>query len=310
MTETTILSVSDLSVVYRQQHGLFTGKGRTFHALDDIELNLPRGSILAVVGESGSGKTTLAKCLAGLITPSSGKITHSKRIQFVFQDPYASLNPGMTIEQLIQEPLDYLSPPLSKTTRQQRTVKIFEQVGLDFEQRHRYPHELSGGQCQRVAIARAVIARPDILISDEPVSALDVSVRAQVINLLAMLNKTLALSQIFISHDLWLTRKFTDQMLVLYRGRVVESGPTQTIFSRPAHPYTQALIDAIPVPDPQAERQRKKRSITAANLPPAASGCRYAERCERASQRCFTEIPPLAKRQSGVSVACFYPMDE
>lgn len=326
MTESTpnalpLLSVDNLSVCYQQKSGWSNLHPDTFYALDDVSLQLHRGRILAIVGESGSGKTTLARCIAGLIKPARGAICwqtvdtnrngtrHEHRVQYVFQDPFASLNPGMTVAEVILEPLNYQRPRLNKAGQLEKLRSIFAQVGLDFEQRHRYPHEFSGGQCQRIAIARALIAQPDILISDEPVSALDVSVRAQVINLLRDLNRTAHLSQIFIAHDLWLTRYISHDVVVLYQGQVMEAGPCQVVFDSPRHPYTRALIDAIPYADPRRERQRQRPNARPV-IPSVSQGCCYAPRCPWAQQLCMDKRPALSGTSGEHQVACFYPMDE
>lgn len=310
MNDSSILTVSDLSVRYDPKISLFSRRGSEDFCLRHINLTLYRGKILGIVGESGSGKTTLAKSLVGLIKPKSGSIRHQQKIQFVFQDPHASLNPGMTIEQVIMEPLLYTAQSQSKPEMQRRLREVCDEVGLDYSQRYRFPHEFSGGQCQRIAIARAIIARPDILICDEPVSALDVSVRAQVINLLAGLNRRYGMSMIFISHDLWLTRKFSHDLLVLYHGSMVETGPTAEVFSRPRHPYTQALIRAIPVADPHVTPAWNNISIGARSGPVSGEGCIYLSRCPVAGPECEKAYPALTAVGQGVEVACFKSMDD
>lgn len=316
-----LLSVDKLSVCYQQKTGWYDLQPHMFYALHDVSLQLHAGRILAIVGESGSGKTTLARCIAGLIKPARGVIrwqtadtssngtSRGHRVQYVFQDPFASLNPGMTVAEVILEPLSYQRPRLNKAGQLEKLRHIFAQVGLDFEQRHRYPHEFSGGQCQRIAIARALIAQPAMLISDEPVSALDVSVRAQVINLLRDLNQTAHLSQIFIAHDLWLTRYISHDVVVLYQGQVMEAGPCRAVFDGPRHPYTHALIDAIPYADPRRERQRQHPNARPV-IPVVSQGCCYAPRCPRAQQLCMDKRPALSGTPGDHQMACFYPMDE
>jgi len=312
MTEqATILNVEHLNVTFSQRSGLFARHQHEIPALRDISLKLKNGKVLAVIGESGCGKSTLAKCIAGLITPTSGQVvmpSRHNRVQYVFQDPFASLNPGMTIEQIILEPLDYQNSKQDRSARLSRLEKIFNEVGLDFATRHRYPHEFSGGQCQRVAIARALIAEPDLLVCDEPVSALDVSVRAQVINLLRELNRTRGLSQIFIAHDLGLARYLGDDIIVMYQGRIVEAGQCATIFARPQHPYTQDLIASIPQADPVQERRRQQEEHRTAGQVPA-TGCAYAGRCRQRQEKCRQQIPGLQQTVAGGQVACFYPVD-
>lgn len=302
----SLLNITDLNVTFTQRIGWQTQRLR---ALRNINLHLERGKILAIVGESGCGKTTLAKCIAGLLAPTSGSIelpSSGQRVQYVFQDPFASLNPGMTVEQIVLEPLNYLTPKPDRQTQLAKLESIFAEVGLDYEQRQRYPHEFSGGQCQRIAIARALIAEPVLLISDEPVSALDVSVKAQVINLLRKLNQQRGLSQIFIAHDLWLARYLSDDIVVLYQGQVMEAGQCAAIFNRPSHPYTRDLIDAIPVADPAQAKQGHQHTKPLTTI--ATSGCAYAPRCERRQPNCLQQIPELQQTARGTQVACFYPM--
>lgn len=312
-----MLSVTGLTVCYPQRENWYDLHSRKFFALQKVSLQLQQGHILAIVGESGSGKTTLARCLTGLIKPTAGEINFQtakqnslrhNHVQYVFQDPFASLNPGMSVEEVVLEPLSYQRPRPDKLIQQEKLRRIFAQVGLDYQQRHRYPHEFSGGQCQRVAIARALIAEPDILISDEPVSALDVSVRAQVINLLRDLNQKTHLSQIFIAHDLWLARYLCHDVIVLFQGQVMESGPCKTVFDSPHHPYTHALIEAIPYADPRRQRLRV-RAVTDPTTR-SSQGCAYAPRCFQAQQDCFSHTPVLKPQPGDRQVACFYPMDD
>ena len=320
MNETPLLSVDGLTVCYQQRDNWYDFHTHQFFALQNVSLQLQRGHILAIVGESGSGKTTIARCLTGLTKPTAGRIrfdsSQSTRhsplrqnyVQYVFQDPFASLNPGMSVDEVVLEPLGYQRPRPDKSDQQKKLQQIFAQVGLDYQQRHRYPHEFSGGQCQRIAIARALIAEPDLLISDEPVSALDVSVRAQVINLLRDLNQKSHLSQIFIAHDLWLARHLSHDVVVLYQGQVMESGPCKQVFDSPRHPYTHALIEAIPYADPRQERQRNRPRTVATTR--TSQGCPYAPRCLRAQENCFTCNPAPRHLTDNHQVACFYPMDD
>ncbi len=309
---TSLLNITDLTVTFDQRAGWFGWQPQRLPALRNISLRLERGKILAIVGESGSGKTTLAKCIAGLLTPTSGSIelpSPEHRVQYVFQDPFASLNPGMTVEQIVLEPLTYLQSKPDRQTQLTRLEQILTEVGLDFTQRHRYPHEFSGGQCQRIAIARALIAEPVLLISDEPVSALDVSVKAQVINLLRKLNQRHGLSQIFIAHDLWLARYLAHDVVVLYQGQIMEAGQCAAIFNRPSHPYTRDLIDAIPVADPVQAKQRQQPAKPLLTTT-STNGCAYASRCERRQAKCLQQIPELQPTARETQVACFYPMVE
>lgn len=294
---------------------IFSLKKQFFNALSDVSLEIRQGCTLGIVGESGSGKTTLARTLVGLIKSSAGNIKiadniiPTRDIQFVFQDPLAALNPRLNVEQLILEPLDYQQAKIDVQLSQQKLKKIMQQVGLDYSQRQRYAHEFSGGQCQRIGIARAMITNPKILICDEPVSALDVSVRAQVINLLKDLQSQYGLTLIFIAHDLSLVRYISDDIIVLYQGRVVEQGDTARVFSHPGHPYTKALIEAEPRPDPEFERQREyapRQSHKELKIPELA--CAYAGRCHNRQSKCMQAQPEWVTLSNTHNVACFYPL--
>ena len=321
----TAIDVTNVSVSFNHAGSLFSffspGQKKSINALSNITFSIEAGSSLGIVGESGSGKTTLAKTILGLITPSSGtvhfenNILQQKDTQFIFQDPLAALNPKMTVEQLITEPLDYLQKKSNKQkpangTRLQKLKTMMEQVGLDFSQRHRYAHEFSGGQCQRIGIARAMITQPKVLICDEPVSALDVSVRAQIINLLKDFQQRQGLTLIFIAHDLSLVRYISDKLLVLYQGKLMEMGSSEEVFSQARHPYTQALISAEPRPDPETERHRVYADYgkTTGTIS-EASGCVYAGRCTYAQAQCHTQAPPLRQASDTVKVACFFPLE-
>lgn len=311
----SILEVKNLSVSFDSRtHGRLFSAKTTIKALTDISFRLNAGLALGIVGESGSGKTTLAKALVGLNKLTSGSIETASEIdlkqdvQFVFQDPVASLNPRMTVEQLIIEPLLY-KRVFTQDEKQTRLQRVMQQVGLDYAQRHRYPHEFSGGQCQRIGIARAMITEPKILICDEPVSALDVSIRAQIINLLKTLQTDHGLTLIFIAHDLSLVRFTSDQILVLYQGQLVEKGTTKAVFARPAHPYTRALITAEPRPDPEYERQRvvvdqakDKNTVNSTS----ELACAYAARCPKATEKCLQNRPSMKTLSTTQAVACFY----
>jgi len=318
MTENNLaIEVNDVSVSFRHSsRSLMSFKKNSFDALSNISINIQAGTRLGIVGESGSGKTTLAKTILGLHEPSTGMVNfyhgvqQNKDIQFIFQDPLAALNPRMTVEQLITEPLDYLEVKSDHATRTGKLKTIMEQVGLDYSQRQRYAHEFSGGQCQRIGIARAMITEPKILICDEPVSALDVSVRAQIISLLKEFQQRLDLTLIFIAHDLSLVRYISDELIVLYQGKLMEMGPSEEIFSHARHPYTQALISAEPRPDPETERQRhyaEYGEIETADT--KLDGCVYAGRCTFAQSRCHTEAPKLQQVGESVQVACFFPLE-
>ena len=248
-------------------------RSRPVQAVDNVSLQVRRGETFAIVGESGCGKSTLARVLMRLLDPSDGNVLFEGRdvshaegadlrnlrgdVQFIFQDPFSSLNPRMTVGQLVGEPLEVHAPQLSKAERRERTESLLAQVGLRPEHAARYPHEFSGGQRQRIGIARALAAKPKLLIGDEPVSALDVSVQAQVINLLADLSQDLGLTLVIIAHDLGVIRHMSDRVAVMYLGRIVEMGPTQEVFTNPKHPYTRALLEAIPTMDTRDQGSRR-----------------------------------------------------
>jgi oligopeptide transport system ATP-binding protein len=265
-----ILEVSHLVKEFGRGRGLLR-KGPTVRAVDDVSFTIDEGETFGLVGESGSGKTTTGRCILRLIEPSSGEVrfkgedvlafSHSRmrqarrEMQIVFQDPYSSLNPRMRVGAIVEEPL-IIHGIGSKSDRRARVAELFTLVGLDPEHLTRYPHQFSGGQRQRIGLARALALNPSLIIADEPVSALDVSVQAQVINLLMDLQRSLKLTYLFIAHDLRLVRHICSRVAVMYLGRIVEMGPTESLFASPAHPYTKALLSAIPVPDPTVPKQR------------------------------------------------------
>lgn len=302
------------------------GRGRVLHAVDGVSLDIPARSIVGLVGESGSGKSTLGKLLVGLHDKSGGEVYYrderlpdryttrdfrrlSQEIQMIFQDPYASLNPRMTIEEILTEPLRLSR----KSGRRATAVELrnlaaswLEKVNLNTSYLGRYPHEFSGGQRQRIGIARALITEPRFVVCDEPISALDVSVQAQVINLLGELQQSMGLTLLFIAHDLSMVRYISDTMVVMYLGSVVEQGPSDEVFFSPKHPYTQALIKSNPQADPELEKQRAHELIrgevpSPVDLPP---GCRFASRCEQVMPRCRQERPLLQLIATDHRVAC------
>jgi oligopeptide/dipeptide ABC transporter ATP-binding protein len=296
-----------LSVDHVVKHFRGAGK-RVVHAVDDVSFTIERGETLALVGESGSGKSTVARLVLRLVEPTSGTIDFAgRRVQMVFQDPYASLDPRFTARAIVAEPL-----VIAKRRRavHNRVPELFEMVGLGREHMTRFPHALSGGQRQRVGIARALALEPDLVVLDEPVSALDVSIRAQILNLLAELQARLSLAYLFIAHDLAVVRHIADRVAVMHVGKIVECGPTEALFDAPGHPYTQALLSAIPTPDPSRERARR-RIVLRGDVPPAddpPSGCRFRTRCWRAEERCAEEAPVLTERAGvGHPVACHFP---
>jgi oligopeptide/dipeptide ABC transporter ATP-binding protein len=313
---TPLLEVDHVVKHFPARHVAGHRRGAHVHAVDDVSFALARGETLGLVGESGCGKSTLGRMLVRLLEPTAGAIridgtdiAHLRRralrglrhrVQIVFQDPYASLDPRLTARSAVEEPL--------RIARRSRDAvpELFELVGLGPEHASRYPHELSGGQRQRVGIARALALGPEILVLDEPVSSLDVSIQAQILNLLADLQARLDLAMVFITHDLSVVQHMADRIAVMYFGKLVEVASTADLFAAPAHPYTQALLSAVPIPDPALERARRRRVLTGdlpdAQTPP--SGCRFRTRCWQAVDQCATDEPALVERGQGHPVAC------
>jgi len=297
------------------------GGGRFVNAVNGVDLTIRPGETLGVVGESGCGKSTLARAVLRLVDVSGGRVTllgrdllalrggaltdARRELQVVFQDPLASLNPRMTVRDIVAEPLDTFRPDLGRAERDDRVAAILERVGLEAAHLNRYPHEFSGGQCQRIGIARALVIEPRLVICDEPVSALDVSVQAQIIRLLASLQESMGLALMFIAHDLAVVRQISHRVLVMYLGRVAEIGASERLYRQPAHPYTRALIDAVPVPDPRVERGRERRLLSGDVPSPLdpPSGCAFRTRCPMAIERCARTDPPL-EEIAGRHVAC------
>ena len=293
-------------------------------AVDDVSLTVVRGTTLAIVGESGCGKSTLARLLARLIEPTSGTVlldgadvtgASSKEllrlrrdIQIVFQDPYACLNPRHSIGQSIGTPIR-IQKTMSRADEKNRVQELMELVGLNIEHYNRFPHEFSGGQRQRAGIARALALQPKVIIADEPVSALDVSIQAQILNLLEKLQADLNLSYVFIAHDLSVVRHIADEVAVMYLGKIVEIGTPEAVYGAPSHPYTQALMSAVPVPNPQAASQRKRIILTGDVPSPVnpPSGCRFRTRCPKVQDICSSQEPMLIDRGQGHRVACHFP---
>ena len=293
-------------------------------AVDDVSLKVVRGSTLAIVGESGCGKSTLARLLARLIEPTSGTVlldgadvtgASSKEllklrrdIQIVFQDPYACLNPRHSIGQSIGTPIR-IQKTMSRADEKNRVQELMELFGLNIEHYNRFPHEFSGGQRQRAGIARALALQPKVIIADEPVSALDVSIQAQILNLLEKLQADLNLSYVFIAHDLSVVRHIADEVAVMYLGKIVEIGTPEAVYGAPSHPYTQALMSAVPVPNPQVA-SRRKRIILTGDVPSPVnppSGCRFRTRCPKVQDICSSQEPMLNDRGQGHRVACHFP---
>ncbi|HEX6683789.1 MAG TPA: dipeptide ABC transporter ATP-binding protein [Candidatus Limnocylindrales bacterium] len=307
-----VLETRDLVKYFPLTRGiLFKSKYGDVKAVDGINLQLHRGETLGVVGESGCGKSTLAKLLVGLEKPTSGSIVvrgqdHARlsgeemrrarrNIQLVMQDPYTSLNPRMTVGDIVSEPFQIHPDVAPKGETRKRVHELLELVGLNPDHINRYPHQFSGGQRQRIGIARALALKPEIILCDEPVSALDVSIQAQVMNLLEELQNELGLSYIFIAHDLSVVRHIADRVAVMYLGKVVEIGSDIQIYDHPTHPYTQALLSAVPVPDPTL-RGHRDQIVLQGDVPSPAnppSGCRFRTRCWKAQEICTTTEPPL-----------------
>ena len=304
--------------------GFLSSEMATVKAVDDVSIVVHPGETLGLVGESGCGKTTVGRAVLRLDEPTEGSIrfggadiTHAghaemrgvrRKIQVIFQDPYSSLNPRMTIGQIIGEPLRVYKLVANRKAGHERVAELLSQVGLFPYMAERYPHELSGGQRQRVGIARALALEPTFIVCDEPVSALDVSIRAQILNLLEEMKARFGLTLLFIAHDLAVVKAVSDRVAVMYLGRLCEVGPSEQLFARPAHPYTGLLLEAIPVPDPDV---RPVESVAIGEPPsPIAppSGCRFRTRCPRADQRCSAEIPELREVVPGQFVACHYPL--
>ncbi|WP_159585514.1 ABC transporter ATP-binding protein [Chelativorans xinjiangense] len=299
-SQDTLLAVEGLSKTFQ------TGAGDV-HALKDVSFSIPRGSVVGLVGESGSGKTTLGRCLLRLVEPSGGAVRFDgtdllalgsaemkrmrKRMQIIFQDPFSSLNPRMRVRDIIGEALVTHGIGKSRTERRDLTAGLLEEVGLKADHLSRFPHEFSGGQRQRIGIARALAVEPEFIVADEAVSALDVSVQAQILNLMQDLRERRSLTILFIAHDLSVVEYLCEEIVVLYLGRVVESGTARKLYAEPAHPYTRALLSAAPVADPDAVRNRQvlKGEIPSPLSPP--SGCVFRTRCSFADEACAMQVP-------------------
>lgn len=321
----SLLELSGLRKEFPVRRGLLGRALGTVRAVDGVDLAVERGECLALVGESGSGKTTVARCALRLVEPTSGRVLFDgedllalapgelrrrrRRFQIVFQDPWSSLNPRQRVESIVGEPLE-IHESLGLEARRERVRELLAMVGLSPDLGDRRPHELSGGQRQRVGIARALAVRPELLVADEPVSALDVSIRGQILALLADLRERLGLSLLLIAHDMAAVERLADRVAVLYLGRVVELAPKADLFSRPLHPYTVCLLSAVPRPEPGRRRDR----IVLQGDPPSPlappPGCPFHTRCPIARPRCAEERPPLAPvagAAPGHLAACFYP---
>ncbi len=321
-TETPLLEVENLEVNFEIKKGLLQRTVGVVRAVNGVSFKIPRGTSFGLVGESGCGKTTVARAVLQLVEASAGTIRYDgeeiakmdapalkkfrSRVQAVFQDPFSSLNPRMSTGRIISEPLrvHHLKPESEIKAEVTRQLDI---CGLPARFADLYPHEMSGGQRQRIGIARALALRPNLLICDEPVSALDVSIQAQIINLLEDLQKELGLTYLFIGHDLSVVRHICDQVGVMYLGRMAEAAPSDPLFAKPRHPYTQALIDAVPNPDPDYEQGREIAPLEGEVPSPAnpPSGCFFHPRCPLATDRCRSEVPPLDPVEPGHLAACW-----
>ena len=314
-----ILSARGIKKYYPIKAGVVRRTVGHIKAVDGVDIDLYPGQTLGIVGESGCGKSTLGRVLMRLEDPTEGEIFYQgqditklkgaelrelrRDIQIVFQDPYTSLNPRKTVGDIVGEPFEIHPDVVPRSKRRERVQELLEQVGLNPEHINRYPHQFSGGQRQRIGIARGIALNPKVLICDEPVSALDVSVQAQVMNLLEKLQKDLGLSYLFIAHDLAVVRYISDRIGVMYLGKVVEIGNDEQIYEHPTHPYTQALLSAVPMPDPTL-RGKREQIVLSGDVPSPANpptGCRFHTRCWKATEQCKVEVPELTDKADGLT---------
>ena len=311
-----ILDVQNLKKYFPVRSGF---KNLTLKAVDGVSFSIGKGETLGLVGESGCGKTTVGRTLLHLYKPTGGKVIFEgeevtekninemrKKMQMVFQDPYSSLNPRMTVEDIIGEPLDVHHLYTNKSERREKVLSLMELVGLNSEHATRYAHEFSGGQRQRIGIARALAVKPDFIVCDEPVSALDVSIQAQIINMFEELQEKLGLSYLFIAHDLLVVQHISKRIAVMYLGKLVEIADADELCNHPIHPYSISLLSAVPIPDPKIERNRK-RIVLEGDVPsPLAmpEGCPFRTRCKYATEKCSKEMPQLTDRGNGHFAAC------
>ena len=314
-----LIEVKGLKKYFDISVGMF--KSKPLKAVDDVSFSINKGETLGLVGESGCGKTTVGRTLLNLYKPTAGEIWYDgkevktkedikefrKKATMVFQDPYSSLNPRMTVSDIIAEPLDIHGLYKTKEERDARVLELMGHVGLNSEHASRYAHEFSGGQRQRIGIARALAVNPDFIVCDEPVSALDVSIQAQVINMFDELQDKLGLTYLFVAHDLLVVRHISDRIAVMYLGRMVELADAGEIYDHPLHPYSQSLLSAVPVPDPKIARANK-RIVLSGDIPSplnAPSGCPFRTRCPHATEQCAAAMPPFEEVSKGHFVACY-----
>ena len=318
--ETPLIEVKDLKEYFDINVGAF--KTKPLKAVDGVSFSIKKGETLGLVGESGCGKTTVGRTLLHLYKPTAGEVYYKgkllktkqdiqefrKKATMVFQDPYSSLNPRMTVSDIIGEPLDIHKLYSSKAEREEKILELMRHVGLNSEHASRYAHEFSGGQRQRIGIARALAVQPDFIVCDEPVSALDVSIQAQVINMFAELQETMGLTYLFIAHDLLVVRHISNRIAVMYLGKMVELADADEIYSHPLHPYSQALMSAVPIPDPQIARANQRIALTGDIPSPlnAPSGCPFRTRCKYATEECACSMPKFEEVSKGHFVACHH----
>jgi len=318
-----MLTVADVCKDFKSRVGLWGDKGGV-RVLDGVSFEMYRGETLAVVGESGSGKSTLGRALLQLDPPTTGSVRFDgteltgldetslrpfrKRMQMIFQDPFGSLNPRMTVRSILSEPFEIHSLVSNRSSLEAEVHRLLDAVRLPSSAADLYPRQFSGGQRQRISIARAIALRPDFVVADEPVSALDVSIQAQILKLLQELQSEFKLSYLFIAHDLAVVRHIADRVIVMYFGRIVEIAPCDTLYERPLHPYTMALMDASPVPDPVAEAERNRVTVSGEipSLRRPPSGCPFHTRCPRAETLCREQRPELEEKMPGHAVACHF----
>lgn len=314
-----LIEIQDLKQHFKIKGGLFGRNIQTVKAVDGVSFTINKGETFGLVGESGSGKTTLGRTLLHLYKPTSGKIffngeevnennyrQYAKRMQIIFQDPYASLNPRMTVEDIIGEALDVHKLYSTKAERREKVINLLKLVGLNAEQAQRYPHEFSGGQRQRIGIARALAVAPEFIVCDEPVSALDVSIQAQIINMLYDMQQDMKLTYLFIAHDLAVVRQISKRIAVMYLGNIVELTDSESLYTKSLHPYTQSLISAIPISEPSIAKT-KQRIILSGEIPSPInppSGCKFRTRCPKAEAICAEKAPEFREVENGHYCAC------